>query len=93
MEVGERLFRSRLELHQPGSRDFKSRVQEIVQARGQRSPQYFLLRSEGPDHERVFHVELRVGDAALGQGEGRSKVEAEQAAARQALDALSEDES
>jgi len=46
---------------------------------------YVLVGSEGPDHDRLFFVEVRVGDEALGQGSGRSKLAAEQLAAREAL--------
>lgn len=72
----------------PGERDYKSRLQEHMQAGGKPPPTYALVRTEGPDHDRTFHVEVRLGDTVLGQGSGRSKLRAEQLAARDALDAL-----
>ncbi len=68
--------------------DFKSRVQELSQAAYKVGPRYRIVAQEGPDHARVYTVELVLGDAALGQGTGPSKKEAEQAAARQALPAI-----
>ena len=69
-------------------RDAKSQLQERVQARGFASPRYQVVGSEGPDHDRVFLVAVEVGGEAVGQGHGRSKKLAEQAAARAALDAF-----
>lgn len=70
----------------PGAGDYKSRLQEMVQARGVTAPRYEVVGTEGPDHERRFYVAMKVGDATVGQGEGRSKVDAEQAAARAAFE-------
>jgi ribonuclease-3 len=70
----------------PGERDFKSRLQEAEQAAGRASPRYELRGSDGPEHERTFRVAAIAEDGrALGEGTGRSKSEAEQAAARVAL--------
>jgi ribonuclease-3 len=74
----------------PGERDFKSRLQETLQAAGEDLPTYALSKAEGPDHERVFHVEVRSGEAVLGTGSGRSKLRAEQLAAQDALAKLDE---
>ncbi|MDX2175617.1 MAG: ribonuclease III [Candidatus Sumerlaeia bacterium] len=68
--------------------DFKSRLQEWCQARGLPPPEYPVLREEGPDHERVFTVEARVGGERRGEGSGTRKQLAERAAAREALRAL-----
>ncbi len=65
--------------------DFKSALQERTQARGLALPEYRLVDQQGPDHRKVFHVEVWVDGAAAGRAEGRSKKEAEQAAAEQAL--------
>jgi ribonuclease-3 len=70
----------------PGGLDFKSRAQEELQARGEDRPTYEMLRTSGPDHDRRFYVAMRVGERVLGEGEGRSKTEAEQNAARHALE-------
>ena len=83
--VGRRLFASRLERAAPGASDFKSRIQELSQARGQGTPTYELRGTEGPDHERLFHVAIRVAGTVVAEGSGRSKLEAEQAAAASAL--------
>ena len=66
-------------------RDYKSALQERAQSAGQPRPEYVVGDVSGPDHDRVFRVEVRVGATALGEGSGRTKKEAEQQAARQAL--------
>jgi ribonuclease-3 len=68
--------------------DAKSRLQELVQSRWQTTPSYRLVRAEGPDHARRFRIEVVVDGSVLGVGEGRSKQQAEKAAARQALERL-----
>ena len=73
--------------------DHKSALQELLQARGFGQPSYILTEESGPDHQRRFHVEVRIGDAAslsepLGSSEGSSKKEAQQQAARLALEHL-----
>lgn len=71
----------------PGASDFKSRLQEREQAEGRPSPRYELKGANGPEHARIFHVVIR--DQAgnpLAEGSGRSKADAEQAAARVALE-------
>lgn len=85
-----RLLGSRLEEAQaggPGGQDFKSRLQELTARRFTESPRY-LTDAEGPDHARRFHVTVVVGNDARGEGDGRSKKQAEQAAARAAYGAL-----
>lgn len=64
--------------------DFKSQLQELVQARPGTMPSYAVTREEGPDHDKTFWVQLRVLDIQT-QGIGKSKKAAEQDAARQAL--------
>lgn len=66
-------------------KDEKSRLQEKVQTVFQALPEYRLVREEGPAHDRVFEVEVLFGGEVLGCGEGRSKRDASQAAARVAL--------
>jgi ribonuclease III len=73
----------------PGVKDYKTRLQELTARRGHR-PEY-LVEGSGPDHDRRFHAEVTVAGTVHGSGEGRSKKEAEQAAARQALRTLSPD--
>ena len=66
----------------------KSVLQELVQARMQQTPAYFLVEEAGPDHAKAFTVEVRVGNRVLGRGQDRSKRGAEQAAAERALENL-----
>jgi ribonuclease-3 len=88
LQVCRTLFEARLLEMAPGARDFKTRMQEALQRRGQRPPAYELLAVRGPDHARSFEVALRLDGQELGRGEGRSKLEAEQAAAERALEKL-----
>lgn len=67
--------------------DYKSALQERIQARGVSLPEYRLVDQQGPDHRKMFVVEVWVEGSAVGRAEGRSKKEAEQAAAKQALEA------
>jgi ribonuclease-3 len=69
-------------------RDYKTRLQEISQARYGRAPAYRLVDESGPDHDKVFEVEIWVGNRPLGRGKGRNKKEAEQRAAEDALGIL-----
>ena len=73
---------------QQGNSDFKSQLQEYLQALQQTPPEYVLIATEGPEHDRTFVVEARTPGRALGVGQGRSKKEAEQAAAGAALTTL-----
>jgi len=90
----EREFRSALDnVRQEGvtpevTADHKSALQEWLQARGRSLPEYRLAGSSGPDHQKVFGVEVVVEGNAIARGEGRSKKEAEQKAARLALQDL-----
>jgi ribonuclease-3 len=71
-------------------RDFKSALQERLQADGRPLPEYEVTAERGPDHDKRFHVTVRVGDVVLADSEGRTKKEAEQLAARHALTALNQ---
>jgi len=68
--------------------DYKSLLQEIIQEQSRTSPTYRVIKSEGPDHAKTFWVEAVAAGKPLGEGTGKSKQEAEQAAARQALAAM-----
>jgi ribonuclease III len=68
------------------ARDPKTELQQIFQSR-RRTPHYQVLAVAGPDHARSYEVEVRLDGTPLGRGRGRSKKEAEQAAARAALEA------
>ena len=69
-------------------RDFKTQLQELAQARFRASPRYRIVGSTGPDHAKVFEVEVEVPGGPSGRGSGRSKKEAEQGAARAAVESL-----
>ncbi len=65
--------------------DHKTLLQEYVQERHHTPPTYRVISETGPDHDRTFVTEVRVGRRTLGSGSGKSKKQAEQAAAREAL--------
>ncbi len=68
--------------------DWKSALQEWLQANGRGLPVYQLASAEGPDHRKRFDVEVLVEGVAVGRAQGRAKKQAEQAAAKEALAAL-----
>ncbi len=72
----------------PGATDYKTRLQEIAAHDGVSRPRYSVEES-GPDHDKTFHASVTIGDETLGRGEGSSKKEAEQRAARAAWNARS----
>jgi ribonuclease-3 len=65
--------------------DYKSRLQELLQARQQPKPSYQLIAIAGPSHNRTFTVEVRAGGSIVARGSGKSKKAAETEAARAAL--------
>ncbi len=68
--------------------DYKSRLQELAQNREKLPPVYKVIRETGPDHAKIFTVTVSAGEDELGRGVGKSKQEAEQEAARIALDSI-----
>jgi ribonuclease-3 len=75
-------------LEEPGGSDYKSLLQELVQQRERRLPRYRISGQDGPEHNRVFVAVVEVSGRQIGEGRGKSKKEAEQAAAQQALEHL-----
>ena len=69
--------------------DHKTQLQEIVQARYKVTPSYHLLQTHGPDHAKTFEVEVRMNGKILAMATGLSKKEAEQNAARAAIQSVS----
>jgi ribonuclease III len=67
-------------------RNYKSRLQELIQSRYKSPPRYKVISVVGPDHDRVFTVAATFSGLIMGQGEGRNKKTAEQNAAREALE-------
>lgn len=68
--------------------DFKTQLQEYLADTGRVPPRYIKVSEEGPDHDKIFAMRIEVGGETLGEGQGHSKKEAQQAAARQALEIL-----
>ena len=74
--------------------DYKSALQEIVHASGRSQPRYSLVKEQGPDHRKMFTIEVHIpaplagGEAFVSRAEGRTKKHAEQGAARQAWEYL-----
>ncbi len=69
-------------------RDFKTLLQEYSQSRFAITPVYRIVHESGPDHEKVFEAEVLLNSEHVGYGRGRSKKEAEQAAAKEAWNKL-----
>jgi ribonuclease-3 len=69
--------------------DWKTSLQELTALHGLGSPEYRVVE-DGPEHAKIFHAYALVGDSALGEGDGRTKKEAEQNAAEQAWLAIRE---
>jgi ribonuclease III len=90
LSVVDRLFGDLLQGVAEGKsgEDWKTRLQELVQTRLRQSPRYRVVSEEGPDHSKTFEVEVTVGTELFARARGRSKKEAEQAAARETLTML-----
>jgi ribonuclease III len=69
-------------------RDFKTLLQEYCQAELKSPPAYNVFREEGPDHSKVFFVDVRVKGKIIAKGKGKTKKEAQQKAAEKALKTL-----
>jgi len=76
------------EVERTVDRDYKTTLQELVQRKPGSVITYQLIRESGPDHCRLFEMEVSIGGVPAGQGEGRTKKEAEQQAAKAAIAAL-----
>lgn len=90
--VIERLFKPLVDEigHGKLSSDFKTELQELSQEVFQTTPDYRLVKDTGPDHDKTFYVEVNIKGGLLGKGTGKSKKEAEQNAAKEALVCLRE---
>jgi ribonuclease-3 len=86
--VVERYFLDEVSGKRLGQHDYKTRLQEISQMLFRAPPSYRVIAESGPDHEKYFVTEISVGGQVLGKGEGRSKKQSEQAAAKIALKEL-----
>ena len=72
----------------PAFNDFKTILQEIVQKNPEEKVEYILAGEEGPDHNKRFVVEVCLNSNVIGKGKGKSKKEAEQLAAKEALELM-----
>lgn len=68
--------------------DYKTMLQEVIQESGNLRPEYEVIDEEGPDHNKIFQVAVKIDQDSLGSGKGSSKKEAEQKAAEVALNKL-----
>ena len=73
----------------PRNSDYKTALQEIIQEKSGQSFSYVIVGESGPDHMKLFEVEVRLNGKPIGAGEGKTKKEAEQQAAKSALESLS----
>jgi ribonuclease-3 len=73
------------------TQDFKSTLQELLQGQGEPVPEYVVIGEEGPSHRRRFRVQCLIRGVAMAEGEGHSKKEAQQEAARWALERVRPD--
>ncbi|MGV8146317.1 MAG: ribonuclease III [Alkaliphilus sp.] len=68
------------------NKDYKTHLQELLQSRSKEKITYKVVGESGPDHDKIFEIEVSVGARVLGIGIGKSKKEAEQESAKKALD-------
>jgi ribonuclease III len=66
-------------------KDPKTSLQEYTQKKFKLTPRYYLVDSEGKDHNKTFYIEVRLADQPIGKGEGKSKQDAESMAAEEAI--------
>ncbi len=85
-----RLFEPLIEEGDPSAvyKDYKTTAQETTQILFREMPRYLVISETGPHHDKRFEISLTVGEQVIATGSGRSKKEAEQQAAKMALEAL-----
>ena len=74
-----------VETHHISFKDYKKKLQEIVQESHEETLNYVITKESGPDHDKRYEVEVHLNSNVIGKGKGRSKKQAEQEAAKQAL--------
>ncbi len=79
-----RFVKNELKRHE-SIRDYKTELQEVIQRNPEEKVKYVLVSENGPDHDKSFTVEVKLNSNTIGKGEGHSKKQAEQNAAREAL--------
>ncbi len=80
-----RFLTNALDNHQVSFKDYKTLLQEVVQQNHDETLNYVIVGESGPDHDKRFEVEVHLNSNIIGRGIGRSKKQAEQEAAREAL--------
>jgi ribonuclease-3 len=88
METAGQVFNHLRGAPADGAVNHKGRLQELTQADAEGVPAYRVIEASGPGHDRHYLVEVRLGGARLGKGEGSTRRAAEQAAAREAIGAF-----
>ncbi len=83
--IEERILKDVRAGHRPVRTDYKTQLQEILQRKGGVAPSYAIIGESGPDHNKSFVARVMLHDGAFADGTGKSKKEAEQAAAKAAL--------
>jgi ribonuclease-3 len=86
--IEERILKDLEAGRRPVRTDYKTQLQELLQKEGGAAPSYAIIGESGPDHNKSFTARAALHDGAYADGSGRSKKEAEQAAARAALELL-----
>lgn len=86
--IEERILKDVRAGHRPVRTDYKTQLQEILQRKGGIAPSYAIVGESGPDHNKSFVARVMLHDGAFAEGTGKSKKEAEQAAAKAALQTL-----
>ena len=70
--------------------DYKTQLQEILQKKNKGNIKYKVVKEDGPDHDKIFHTEVYIKEKMIGGGAGKSKKDAEQNAAKSALERMDE---
>ena len=86
--IEERILKDVRAGHRPVRTDYKTQLQEILQKEGGAAPVYSIIGESGPDHNKSFAARVLLHDGAYADGTGKSKKEAEQNAAKAALQML-----
>ncbi len=87
-KVISKIIKDYLDGEQEIFKDYKTQLQEIAQKQHKKSPRYKVVLEEGPPHDKHYHVEVKLGRKRLGRGEGQSKKQAQQDAAKDGLEHL-----
>lgn len=85
MDNAKRFVRRFLDAAHTSLKDYKTLLQEIIQKNPGERLSYVVIGESGPDHDKVFNVEVHLNSNVIGKGTGKSKKQAEQAAAKEAL--------